>query len=1101
MIERIIEVCAKNRFMVFIAVVLLVLGGVYALKKVPLDAVPDISDVQVIIYTTWEGRSPDLVEDQVTYPIVSALISAPKVKTVRGFSDFGFSYVYVIFEDGTDIYWARPRVVEYMQQIAGKLPPGVTPVIGPDATAVGWVFEYALVDETGQYDLAYLRTLQDWYIRYDLASAGGVAEVASIGGFVKQYQVNMDPNRMAAYGISIQEIMDRVGRSNNDVEGRLLEFGGREYMVRGRGYIKSVEDIRSIVVGTNERGTPILLRDMGDVTLGPEIRRGIVEFDGKGEVVGGIVVMRYGENALKVIERVKERIKRIEPNLPKGIRIVPTYDRSELIHLAIKNLKKTLIEEMIVVSLVILIFLLHFRSALVPIFALPIAVILSFIPVYFMGITSNIMSLGGIALAIGVLVDASIVMVENAYRKLSEGTEAERADSDETVTRAAKQVGRAIFFSLLIIIISFIPVFLLEAQEGRMFKPLAYTKTFAMAAASVLAVTLVPVLMTLFIRGKRLRPESENPVSRFFIAIYRPVLRLALKHRWTALGINFAVVAATVLLVVFFPIGSEFMPPLYEGTIFYMPVTNPGLSVTEAARILSAQDKVLKSFPEVLTVFGKAGRAETSTDSAPFSMIETVVQLKPKEQWRRVEKDYSKVPRFLRPLAKKVLGGSRIITYEELVREMDERMQFPGFQNAWTMPIRARIDMLTTGIRTPVGVKISGPDLNTIQELGISAEMVLKNVPGTRSVYAERVAGGYFTDIRIKRDEVARYGLTVGDVQDVIQSALGGMNITRTVEGRERYPVNLRYLREFRDDVEGIKRILVPVAGGGSGGMGGMGSSAGGVARVSHVPLAQLADIELSAGPAMIRDENGRLSGYVYVDVEGRDIGGYVTKAKEAIGDQLELPTGYSLTWSGQYEFKLRAEERVKLLMPIVFFVIFSLLYATFRSVKDTFIVMFSAIAAMTGGVILQKILGYNFSVAVWVGYISLFGVAVQTGVIMMVYLHEALDRKLAQWPITEEDIHEATMNGAVLRLRPVLMTVSVVMLSLLPIMWLKGVGSNVMKPIATPIIGGMITSTLYVLIITPVIFMLVNERAHKRGKLRPSKMEHELLPKDEGLV
>lgn len=1101
MIERVIEICAKNRFMVFIIVILLVVGGVYALKRVPLDAVPDISDVQVIVYTTWEGRSPDLVEDQVTYPIVTALLSAPKVKTVRGFSDFGFSYVYVIFEDGTDIYWARPRVVEYMQQIAGKLPPGVTPVIGPDATAVGWVFEYALVDETGQYDLAYLRTLQDWYIRYDLASAGGVAEVASIGGFVKQYQVNMDPNRMAAYGISIQEIMDKVGRSNNDVEGRLLEFGGREYMVRGRGYIKSTDDIGNIAVGTNARGTPILLRDIGDVTLGPEIRRGIVEFDGKGEVVGGIVVMRYGENALNVIERVKERIKKIEPTLPKGVRIVPTYDRSELIRLAIKNLKKTLIEEMIVVSLVILIFLLHFRSALVPIIALPIAVIASFIPVFFLGITSNIMSLGGIALAIGVLVDASIVMVENAYRKLSEGTEADKAEREETVIRAAKQVGRAIFFSLIIIIISFIPVFLLEAQEGRMFKPLAFTKTFAMAASSVLAVTLVPVLMTLFIRGKRLRPESENPVSRFFIALYRPVLRLALKHRWKALSINFAVVAATVLLLVFFPIGSEFMPPLYEGTIMYMPVTNPGLSVTEAGRILSAQDRVLKSFPEVLTVFGKAGRAETSTDSAPFSMMETVVQLKPKEQWRRVEKDYSYLPWFLRPLAKKVFGGSRTITYEELVQEMDQRMQFPGFQNAWTMPIRARIDMLTTGIRTPVGVKISGPDLNTIQELGTHAEMVLKSVPGTRSVYAERVAGGYFTDIRIKRDEVARYGLTVGDVQDVIQSALGGMNITRTVEGRERYPVNLRYLREFRDDVEGIKRILVPVAGGGSGGMGGMGSLGNASPRVSYVPLAQLADIELSTGPAMIRDENGRLSGYVYVDVEGRDIGGYVTRAKDAIKDQLKLPTGYSLAWSGQYEFKLRAEERIKFLMPIVFFVIFSLLYATFRSVKDTFIVMFSAIAAMTGGVILQKVLGYNFSVAVWVGYISLFGVAVQTGVIMMVYLHEALDKRLAQWPITEGDIHEATMDGAVLRLRPVLMTVSVVMAGLLPIMWLKGVGSNVMKPIATPIIGGMITSTLYVLIITPVIFMLVNERAHKRGKLRPSKMEHELLPKDEGLV
>jgi Cu(I)/Ag(I) efflux system membrane protein CusA/SilA len=1090
MIERTIDYCARNRFLVFIVVFLLMLGGIYAIKGIPLDAVPDISDVQVIVYTTWEGRSPDLVEDQVTYPIVTSLISAPKVKAVRGLTDFGFSYVYVIFEDGTDIYWARSRVLEYMQQITGKLPPGVTPVLGPDATGVGWVFTYALIDETGKHDLADLRTLQDWYIRYALASVSGVAEVASIGGFVKQYQVNIDPRQISSYGISIQDVMEKIKRSNNDVEGRLLEFGGREYMVRGKGYIKGVADIQKIVVGTNERGTPILLRDVADVSLGPEIRRGIVELDGKGEVVGGIVVMRFGENALDVIDRVKEKIKEIEPGLPKGVKIIPTYDRSELIQLSIKSLQKTLIEEMIVVSLVILIFLLHFRSALVPIFALPIAVIASFIPMYLLRITSNIMSLGGIALAIGVLVDASIVMVENAYRKLSEGTEEEKKESTRTIIRAAKQVGRAIFFSLIIIIISFFPVFLLEAQEGRMFKPLAFTKTFAIAASSILAITLVPVLMTLFIKGKNLKPESENPVSKFFIKLYRPFIRWALKYKWTALIINFAVVPATVLLLIFYPIGSEFMPALYEGTIFYMPMTTPGLSVTEAGNLLATQDRILKSFPEVQTVFGKAGRAETSTDPAPFSMMETVVQLKPKDQWRKVKKDYSYLPKFLEPMAQKVFGATRPMTYEELVAEMDQKMQFPGFQNAWTMPIRARIDMLSTGIRTPVGIKVAGSDLNTIQELGSHIEMILKEVPGTRSVYAERVAAGYFTDILINREEIARYGLTIGDVQDVIQTALGGMNVTRTVEGRERYPVNLRYPRELRDDVDKIKRILVPIPAGGAGGMESKGASGVSRGTTSHVPLGQLADISLTTGPGMIRDEGGMLTGYVYLDVVGRDIGSYVTEAKQAVMDKLKLPPGYLLSWSGQYEFKVRAEERLKIVLPIVFFVIFVLLYLTFHSALEASIVMLSVVYAMTGGVILQKILGYNFSVAVWIGYIALYGVAVQTGVVMVVYLHEALDKKLRQGPVTENDIYEATMDGSVLRLRPKLMTVSVVLAGLLPIMWSSGVGSDVMKPIATPIIGGMITSTIHVLIITPVIFALMKRNALKKGTLKPSEMK-----------
>lgn len=1082
MIEKIIEICARNRFMVFTVVLLVMLGGVYSIKHIPLDAVPDISDVQVIVYTPWEGRSPDLVEDQVTYPIVSALISAPKVRTVRGFSDFGFSYVYAIFEDGTDIYWARSRVLEYLQQITGKLPEGVNPTLGPDATGVGWVYTYALVDESGKHDLAYLRTLQDWYLRYSLASVEGVAEVASVGGFVKQYQINIDPIRMSAYGISIREVMERVRMSNADVEGRLLEFGGREYMVRGRGYIKSIEDIQKIVVGVR-RGTPILLRDIAQVNLGPEIRRGIVEMDGRGEVVGGIVVMRFGENALNVIDRVKEKIKEISPGLPEGVKIITTYDRSELIRLSIENLKKTLLTEIIVVSLVIIVFLLHFRSAFVPIFALPIAVIAAFIPMYLLKLTSNIMSLGGIALSIGVLVDASIVMVENGYRHLSEGSEEDRKNSWSTIVRACQQVGRGIFFSLIIIIISFVPVFMLEAQEGRLFRPLAFTKTFAMAASSILAITLVPVLMTLFLKGKRLKPEAENPVSRFFRWFYEPVIHFVLRFKKTALFINFLIIPLSVLLML--RIGSEFMPPLYEGTIFYMPVTSPGISVTEAGRLLAIQDKILKSFPEVQTVFGKAGRAETSTDPAPFSMMETTVHLKPKEEWRKVRKDYSSLPEGLRPLAEKILGTHRTMTYEELVEEMDRKMQFPGLQNAWTMPIRARIDMLTTGIRTPVGIKISGPDLKTIEETGIHIEVILKDVPGTRSVYAERVAGGYFTDIKINREAIARYGLTVGEVQEVIQSALGGMNITRTIEGRERYPVNIRYPRELRDDIERIKRILVPVRGGS-----GMPTMAGSSSTVFHVPLGQLAEISHTIGPAMIRDEDAMLTGYVYVDVAGRDIGSYVEEAKRVIQEKLKLPTGYSLSWSGQYEFQLRAKERLKILMPIVFFIIFILLYMTFHSISESIILMVAVLYAMTGGVILQYLLGYNFSVAVWVGYIALYGIAVETGVVMIIYLHEALNKRLMGGEVTRQDIHEATVEGSVLRLRPKLMTVGTTLIGLVPIMWSSGVGADVMKPIAAPIIGGLLTSTIHVLIITPVIFAMVKERALKKGKLKATEMK-----------
>ena len=1048
MIERIIDWCASNRFLVFAGTVGLTVWGLWAMTATPLDAVPDISDVQVIVSTEWDGRSPDLIEDQVTYPLVTALLSTPRVRTVRGFTDFGISYVYVIFEDGTDMYWARSRVVEYLQGIRGQLPDGVNPVIGPDATGVGWVYEYALVDETGQHDLAELRGFQDWHLRYWLASVPGVAEVASIGGFVKQYQVNLDPNKLAAYDLAVGDVVRAIKASNNDVEGRLLEFAGREYMVRGRGYLTSADDITEIALGADARGTPIRVADVGEVRLGPDIRRGVAELDGRGEVVGGIVIVRYGENARAVIDRVKAKLREVAGSLPSGVTVLPTYDRSWLIDASIGTLSRALIEEAIVVSLVIILFLFHIRSALVPILALPIAVVASFIPMYYLGVTSNIMSLGGIALAIGVLVDASIVMVENAYRQVSgTGEDAVPYEAQPgVILRAAKQVGRPIFFSLAIIIVSFVPVFLLEAQEGRMFRPLAFTKTFAMVFASLLSIALVPVLMILFIRGRRLKPESANPFARVCMWLYHPCLRLALRWRWAALAVNFAIVPLTVPLL--FTMGSEFMPPLYEGSMLYMPTAPPGLSVGEATRLLQVQDKLLRQFPEVERVFGTAGRATTSTDNSPMGMVNTIVTLKPKDQWR---------------------SG---LTAEQLQSEMDEALQFPGFPNVWTQPIRNRLDMLLTGIKTPVGIKIFGSDLAVIQHLGEEIERILQEVPGTRSVYAERVNQGYFMDIKVDRQAIARYGLAIDDVQDVIQSALGGQNVTRTIEGRERYPVNVRYARAFREDLPAIRRVLVRTPTG------------------AQIPLGQLAGIDFTPGPAMIRDEDGQLAGYVYVDTATSDIGGYVNDARRAIADELQLPPGYTLAWTGQYEFQLRARERLQVLIPIVFVLIFLLLYMTFHSVSEAAIVMLSVIYAMTGGVILQWWLGYNFSVAVWVGYIALYGVAVQTGVVMVVYLHEALDRRLrAGGAMTEDDIRQATLEGSVLRLRPKLMTVGVTLAALLPIMWSTGVGSDVMKPIAAPIVGGMITSTIHVLVITPVIFFITKRRAWRKGKLAVSGM------------
>ena len=1035
MIERLIDWCARNRFLVFTGTAVLTLWGIWAASATPLDAVPDISDVQVIVSTEWMGRSPDLIEDQVTYPIVSAHISAPRVRTVRGFTDFGVSYVYVIFDDGTDIYWARSRVVEYLQGIRGRLPEGTNPTIGPDATGVGWVFQYAVVDDTGQRTLAELRSVQDWFLRYALASVDGVAEIASIGGFVKQYQVNLDPVRLATYDMSVKDVVDAIRMSNNDVEGRLLEFSGREYMVRGRGYLKSLADIEKISLGVDRRGTPVRVADVADVRIGPDLRRGVAELDGRGEVVGGIVVMRFGENALAVIERVKAKLVTVQPSLPSGVRIIPVYDRSTLIHESIGTLRRTLIEEAIVVSIVIMVFLFHVRSALVPILALPVAVAAAFVPMYYLHVTSNIMSLGGLALAIGVLVDAAIVMVENAYRHLSDpGGPVAYADQPQAIIAAARQVARPIFFSLAIIIISFVPVFLLEAQEGRMFRPLAFTKTSAMVFASLLSITLVPVLMTLFIRGHALKPEHANPVSRFFMWVYEPVLRWAIRWRWAVLVVNLAVVALTVPLVL--ALGSEFMPPLYEGSILYMPTAQPGLGVTEATRLLQVQDKLLSEVPEVERVFGTVGRGTTPTDNSPMGMVNTTILLKPRAQWR---------------------PG---LTFDRLQAEMDARLQFAGVPNVWTQPIRNRLDMLSTGIKTPVGIKVLGPDLTVIQEIGREIERTLQRVPGTRSVYAERVAQGYFTDIDIDRDAIARYGLRIEDVQDVIASALGGENITQTIEGRERYPVNVRYAADFRQDLGAIERVLIKAPTG------------------VRLTLGQVAHVAISPGPAMIRDEDAQLAGYVYVDTATRDIGGYVTSARAAIEREVTLPPGYTLQWTGQYEFQLRARERLTLLLPIVFFIIFMLLFITFHSTAEAAIVMLSVVFAMTGGAILQWMLGYNFSVAVWIGYIALYGVAVQTGVVMVVYLHEALDRRLAAGgTLTAADVLQATIDGSVLRLRPKLMTVSVVMASLVPILWSAGVGADVMKPIAAPIIGGMITSTIHVLINIPTIFYMLKVR------------------------
>lgn len=1030
MVQRIIEFSARNRFIVFLVVFAFSAVGLWAMWQTPIDALPDISDTQVIVYTTWPGRSPDLIEDQITYPIVTALLSAPNVTVVRGFSDFGYSYVYVLFKDGTDIYWARSRVLEYMNQLAGRLPDGVTPQLGPDATGVGWVYQYVLTDESGQQDLASLRSFQDWYLRYWLRAVEGVAEVASVGGFVRQYQVNLDPTKVLAYRLSVPTIVETIRQSNNDVGGRVVEYSGIEYIVRGRGYIKKTEDIEKIAVGVNENGTPILLRDVSTVRLGPDMRRGLVDLDGKGEVVGGIVVMRFGENALTVIDRVKAKLKELESSMPKGMKVVGVYDRNDLIRESIATASESLLEELLVTGILIVAFLLHVRSALVPILTLPIAVLIAFIPMYMMNIGINIMSLGGIIVAIGDMVDAAIVMVDNAHKRLEDWErEGHRGERLQVLINSAKEVGPAIFASVLVIAISFIPIFALEAQEGRMFKPLAWTNNLAIAMCAVLAITLVPASLPTFIRG-RIFPEQRHPVSRSLQAVYAPLLRWTLEHR------GMVVLLAVALLLSIVPVyqrmGSEFMPPLYEGTMLYMPTTLPGLSVTEAGRLLQIMDRKLRSFPEVEHVFGKAGRAETSTDPAPFSMMEVVVELKAKEQWR---------------------PG---LSYEGLVDEMDRALQFPGVTNAWTMPIRNRIDMLTTGIRTPVGIKIFGPDLKQIEQLGEHLEMVLKDVPGTRSVYAERVSGGYYLDFDINREEIARYGLTVMDVGRTIETAIGGQNIATTIEGRERYPINVRYLRELRDDPQKLQRVLVQTPTG------------------AQVPLAQLTTLRLLNGPPMIRDENGMLAGYVFLDMTGRDVGGYVADLKQAVAAKVSFPPGYTIVWSGQYEFMERAKERLKLVVPLTLIIIFVAFYFTFHSVAETFMVMVGVPLSLVGAVWYLSVLGYNMSIAVWVGMITVVGTAAETTAVMLAYLDEACARRKARGGLKSlQDVIDTVHMGAVERIRPMAMIGLVDVIGLFPIMWATGTGADVMKRIAAPQVGGVFSAMVLTLFVIPPVYVI----------------------------
>lgn len=1035
MLTHIIGFSLKNRTLVILFYIFVAAWGIYSMKQTPLDAIPDLSDVQVIIFTKFPGQGPQIIEDQITYPLTTAMLSVPFAKVVRGYSFFGLSFVYIIFEDGTDMYWARSRVLEQLNFVSGRLPADVSPTLGPDATGVGWVYQYALIDKTGKHDLAELRSLQDWYLRYELQTVPGVSEVASIGGYVKQYQVEVDPNKLIAYNIPLNKISHAIRRSNNDVGGKLLEMAETEFMVRGLGYIKSIEDIEQIPVGADVKGTPILIRDVARVHLGPELRRGLVELDGEGEVVGGIIIQRYGENALQVIQNVKIKLEDLKKGLPEGVEIIPVYDRSGLIERAVDNLKEKLIEEGIVVSLIVIIFLLHLRSALVAIITIPMSVLIAFIIMNLQGLNANIMSLGGIAIAIGALIDGAIVMIENAHKHL----ERDRGKKDhwQIIYEASAEVGPALFFSLMIMTVAFLPIFTLQAQEGRLFSPMAFTWTYSLAAAGLLAITLVPVLMGYFVRG-RILPQRYNPLSLIFQWLFKPLIWLSLRMK--VLVITAAVGLIVVTWIPLKQLGSEFMPPLNEGDILYMPTTLPGISITKARELLQQTDKIIKQFPEVDRVFGKIGRAETATDPAPLSMIETIITLKPESEWR---------------------PG---VTPKSLVDEMNAALDFPGVTNIWTMPIKNRIDMLSTGIKTPVGIKIAGNDLNTLQELGQQVEFIINTVPGTRSVYADRVVGGNYLDFEINRAEAARYGLTVGDIQDIIQTAIGGMNITTTIEGRERYPINLRYSRDLRDNIDMLQRVLIPTPSGG------------------HIPMAQVAKISMKKGPSVIKSENARLNAWIYIDLKDIDVGTYVSNAQKILSKRLTLPTGYTLIWSGQYEYMERAKERLKVVVPISLLLIFVLLFLNFGRFMESLIVMLSLPMALVGGVWMIYYLEYELSVAVAVGFIALAGVAAEIGVLVLVYTGQVYQRRLQAGELqSKRDILEVATEGITGRIRPIMMTVVSTIGGLLPIMVGHGTGSEVMKRIAAPMVGGMITATVLTVIVIPAMYALVLEHRFKK--------------------
>ncbi|MEH6909515.1 MAG: CusA/CzcA family heavy metal efflux RND transporter [Oceanicoccus sp.] len=1048
MIESIITAALRDRFMVIVAATIVALVGLFAYKNVPLDAIPDLSDVQVIVFTEYPGQSPQVVEDQVTYPLTTAMLAVPKTKVVRGYSFFGMSFVYIIFEDSTDMYWARSRVLESLNYISDRLPKGVAPTLGPDATGVGWVYEYALVDKTGQHDLAQLRSLQDWYLRYPLQAVAGVAEVASVGGYVKQYQVEVDPNALQRYDISLRTIKTAIKMSNRDVGGRLVEMAETEYMIRSSGYIQSIDDLNSIPIGISKSGTAIRLQDVANVQIGPELRRGIVELDGEGEVAGGVIIMRYGENALATIKTVREKLESLKAGLPDGVEIVTVYDRGDLIERAVKSLSTSLLQELAIVSLVVLIFLLHARSALVAIITLPLGILMAFIVMRIQGLNANIMSLGGIAITIGTMVDGAIVMVENAHRRLAQAREQKGSElnSDErwqTIGDSSREVGPALFFSLLVITVSFIPIFTMQAQEGRLFSPLAFTATYAMAAAAILAITLVPVMMGYLLRGK-IATEHQNPVNRFLHIVHRPLLTLAMQWRLTTL-----MIATLLLAVTYYPyskLGSEFMPPLDEGDILYMPTTFPGISITKARELLQQTDKILRSFPEVQHVFGKVGRASTATDSAPLTMIETTLRLKPKSEWPNPDK-----------------------TMQDLMDEMDNAIQFPGLSNAWTMPIKTRIDMLSTGIKTPIGVKVSGPDLNVLQTVAQDIEQAMKTLPETTSAFGDRAVGGYYLDIDVNREKAARYGLTVGAVQDIIQSAVGGMNITETVEGLERYPVNLRYPRELRGDIETLKRVLVPTPTG------------------SQIPLAMVADFSYNRGPPVIKSENARPNAWVYVDISTSDIGGFVAKAKTVVEQQVVIPAGYTLTWSGQFEYMERAAQRLSIVTPATLFVIFLLLYLNFRNVTEPLIVMLSIPFGLVGGIWLVYLNDYNMSVAVAVGFIALAGMAAEIGVLVLSFIDAEIVKRRGETneKLTLEEIKDAVLSATSQRVRPIAMTAISTIAGLIPIMLSTDTGSDVTHRIAAPMLGGMLTVMLLNLLVLPVIYSVILQYQEKRALIK----------------